>query len=494
MADLPEGLTLSVRSGSLEAAPLELSASTETGQRVQWFADPSVEYWVVVESAADFNAVAAKLLPIDENNVALLDDALDAATEELLEVFWDDETLEIAVDDFAWEFTPDSTPYGTYPTFQTTSHPDAAVDFWLSPNIAGSVLSSDWGTTWLSDSGASTSTSGFGKTTYYGGGARETLRLFGTDGDDYLYYANGSGYFEMAGGNVYAFSGINSVVVEGGNAGNDVARIEDTAFDDSLRTTNADMILSGGGFSLVAKNFTDARISFVNGGQDSFYATDSGDGVEAIVAKKKAVLSGTFGGDGLTAGREYVRVATNVASTTLEPEASASTSTRQSEAALGVLSVIGDDSSGARYVAEIGALSFWDLGASATARNVKSLTISGVPESVADRFEVLLPEDLAETSEDESHVSYVDSKGWKLSTPSWKKATFSAAILDGETTTEWSDALFADETNDWADFDGVDAAEIAAFVAALPGEASSVFETLDALNGGEERRKRRSFR
>ena len=122
------------------------------------------------------------------------------------------------------------------------------------------------------------------------------------------------------------------------------------------------------------------------------------------------------------------------------------------------------------------------------------MTISGVPESVADRFEVLLPEDLAETSEDESHVSYVDSKGWKLSTPSWKKATFSAAILDGETATEWSDALFADETNDWADFDGVDAAEIAAFVAALPGEASSVFETLDALDGGEERRKRRSFR
>ena len=485
LADLPEGLALSVRSGSLEAEPLALSASTETGRRVQWFADPSVEYWVVVESAADFNAVAAKLLPIDENNVALLDDALDAATEELLEVFWDDATLEIAVDDFAWEFTPDSTPYGTYPTFKTESHPDAAVDFWLAPEIAGSVASSDWGTTWTSDSGASASTTGFGKVTYWGGGARETVRFVGSEGDDSLYYSNGSGYFETAGGKRYEFNNVNSVVVDAGSGGNDVAQIEDGAFDDALKTTNADLALSGGGFSLVAKNFTDARIAFVNGGKDSLYASDSGDDVEALVAKKKAIVTGTFGGDATTPGREYVRVVTNVAETTFDPET-----------ALGALSLVGDDSSGAHYVAEIGALAYFDLetNATTTARNVKSLKITGVAESADERFEVVLPEDLAETSEDESHVSYVDSKGWKLSTPSWKKATVSAAVLDDEpTAAELGDAFFADEFADWAEFD--DATEIAAFIDALSFEAASVFETLDALNdAGDERRKRRAFR
>lgn len=485
LADLPEGLALSVRSGSLEAEPLALSASTETGRRVQWFADPSVEYWVVVESAADFNAVAAKLLPIDENNVALLDDALDAATEELLEVFWDDATLEIAVDDFAWEFTPDSTPYGTYPTFKTESHPEAAVDFWLAPEIAGSVASSDWGTTWTSDSGASASTTGFGKVTYWGGGARETVRFVGSEGDDSLYYSNGSGYFETAGGKRYEFNNVNSVVVDAGSGGNDVAQIEDGAFDDALKTTNADFTLSGGGFSLVAKNFTDARIAFVNGGKDSLYASDSGDDVEALVAKKKAIVTGTFGGDATTSGREYVRVVTNVAETTFDPET-----------ALGALSLVGDDSSGAHYVAEIGALAYFDLetNATTTARNVKSLKITGVAESADERFEVVLPEDLAETSEDESHVSYVDSKGWKLSTPSWKKATVSAAVLDDEpTAAELGDAFFADEFADWAEFD--DATEIAAFIDALSFEAASVFETLDALNdAGDERRKRRAFR
>ncbi|MBR4832856.1 MAG: carboxypeptidase regulatory-like domain-containing protein, partial [Thermoguttaceae bacterium] len=94
LADSPNGLAISVRPGALEAEPLELSEATESGQRAQWFADPAVEYWVVVESAADFNAVAAKLLPIDENNVALLDPIFDAATEELLKVFWDDAWLE----------------------------------------------------------------------------------------------------------------------------------------------------------------------------------------------------------------------------------------------------------------------------------------------------------------------------------------------------------------------------------------------------------------
>jgi len=488
LADMPNGLKLTVRSGSLEAEPLELSESTETGQRVQWFADPSVEYWVVVESAADFNAVAAKLLPIDENNVALLDDALDAATEDLLEVFWDDAGLEIAVDDFAWEFAPDSTPFGTYPTFKTESHPNAAVDFWLAPEIAGSVASSDWGTTWTSDAGDSTSTSGFGKITYWGAGARESLRFVGSEGDDFLYYSNGSGYFETAGGKRYQFEGVNSVVVDAGSGGNDVATIEDTAFDDYLKTTNADLTLSGGGFSLIAKNFTDARIAFVNGGEDSFYATDSGDDVEAVVAKKKAILTGTFGGDETTSGREYVRVATNVAETTFDPETT-----------LAALSLIGDDSTGAHYVAEIGALTFFDLetNATATARNVKTLKITGVAESADERFEVVLPEDLAETSKDETHVSYVDSKGWKLSTPLWKQATFAtgAAILTDEpTAAELGDAFFADEFNDWTEFDGDAAAEIAPFVGALPFESASVFETLNEIFDGDERRKRRSLR
>ena len=490
LADLPNGLTLTVRSGSLEAEPLELSDTTETGQRVQWFADPSVEYWVVVESAADFNAVAAKLLPIDENNVALLDDVLDAATEELLEVFWDDAGMEIVVDDFAWAFDADATPFGTYPTFKTESHPNAALDFWLAPDVVGSVASSDAGTTWTSDSGASASTSGFEKITYWGAGARETVRFVGTEGDDALYYANGSGYFETAGGKTYQFKGVNSVVVDAGKGGNDVARIEDTAFDDSLKTTNADLTLSGGGFSLVAKNFTDARIAFVNGGKDSYYAADSGDDVEALVAKKKAILSGTFGGDETTTGREYVRVATNVAETTFDPETT-----------LGALSLVGDDSTGAHYVAEIGALTFFDLetNATTTARNVKTLKITGVAESADERFEVVLPEDLAETSKDEAFVSYVDSKGWKLSTPLWKKATFStgsaANLSDEPTTAELGDAFFADEFSDWAEFDDDDAAELAAFVGALPFESASVFETLDAIDDdGDERRKRRAFR
>jgi len=488
----PNGLTISTRPGSLEAEPLELSQATETGQRVQWFADPSVEYWVVVESAADFNAVAAKLLPIDENNVARLDDVFDEATEELLEVFWDDAGLEVAVDDFAWEFAPDSTPFGTYPSFQIEGRPNAALDFWLAPEIAGSVASSDWGTTWTSDSGDSTSASGFGQITYWGGGARETLRFVGTEGDDFLYYANGEGYFETAGGKTYRFENVNSVFVDGGSGGNDVATIEDTAFNDSLKTTNADLTLSGGGFSLVAKNFTDARIAFVNGGEDSLYATDSGDDVEALVAKKKAILTGTFGGDETTAGREYVRVVTNVAESTFDPETT-----------LGALTVVGDDSTGARYVAEIGALTYSDLetNATTTARNVKSLKITGVAESVGERLEVVVPEDLVETSEDETHVSYVDSKGWKLSAPLWKKAPFataSAAVGDDEpTATELGDAFFADEFNDWAEFDDDAAAQIAPFVGAFSFESASVFATLDEISDGDdadERRKRRSFR
>ncbi|MBQ6828061.1 MAG: hypothetical protein IJO46_08610, partial [Thermoguttaceae bacterium] len=492
LTDAPTGLAITVRPGSLEAEPLELSEATTTGQKAQWFADPSVEYWVVVESAADFSAVAAKLLPIDENNVALLDEALDASTNELLEVFWDDAGLEIAVDDFSWSFDADSTPFGAYPTFKTETHPDAAVDFWLAPEVAGSVASSDAGTTWTSDSGASTSTSGFGKITYWGAGARESLRFVGSEGDDFLSYSNGSGYFETAGGKRYEFNGVNTIVVDAGSGGNDVAQIEDAPFDDSLKTTNADLTLSGGGFSLVAKNFTDARIAFVNGGEDSLYATDSGDDVEAVVAKKKAIVTGTFGGDEATPGREYVRVITNVAETTFEPATT-----------LGALSVIGDDSTGAHYVAEIGALAYFDVetNATTTARNVKTLKITGVAESADERFKVVLPEDLAETSEDETHVSYVDSKGWKLSTPLWKKATFatvSAAVWgDDPTAAELGDAFFADEFDDWAEFDGDAAAEIAPFVGAFPFESANVFETLNEIVDGDdpdERRKRRSFR
>ncbi len=484
LAASPTGLTISTRPGSLEAEPLELSEATENGQRVQWFADPAVEYWVVVEAAADFNAVAAKLLPIDENNVARLDGVLDDATEELLEVFWDGAEMDVVVDDFAWSFGADSTPFGTYPTLQTDFHPDAAIDFWLAPEISGSVATSDAGTTWTDDAGGSTSLNGFGAITYRGGGVRENVRFSGTNGDDFLYYANGSGYFETSAGKTYRFENVDSVVVDGGSAGRDVARIEDTAFADSLKTTNAELNLSGGGFSLVAKNFTDARIAFVNGGEDSFYATDSGDDVAAVVAKRTAMLSGTFGGDGTTAGREYVRIATNVAATTFEPETT-----------LGALSVIGDDSSGTSYVAEIGSLTVLDLetNATTTARNVKSLKISGVPESAADRFEVVWPEDLAETSEDESHVSCVDSKGWKLSTPLWKKAPFSAANLDGEpTAAERDDAFFAEIFNDWNEFDDGDAAGFASFVDALSFDAASVFEILDSLS--DEQRKRRSFR
>lgn len=488
LADSPFGLAISVRPGALEAEPLELSEATASGQRAQWFADPAVEYWVVVESAADFSAVAAKLLPIDENNVALLDPVFDVATEELLEIFWDDAGLEVAVDDFAWRFDADSTPFGTYPTFKTETRPNAAVDFWLSPEIAGSVATSDAASIWTSDAGGSTSIEGFGTITYRGGGARENLRFAGSDGDDFLYYSNGSGYFVVNGRKTYRFENVNSIAVDGGSGGSDVARLEDTAFDDLLKTTNDELNLAGGGFALAAKNFTDARVAFVNGGEDSFYATDSGNDVEAVVAKKTTMLTGTFGGDETTPGREYVRIATNVAATTFDPTTT-----------LGALAVVGDDSSGTSYVAEIGALAVFDLktNATTTARNVKTLTISGVPESADERFEVVLPEDLAETNKDASRVSYVDSRGWKLSTPLWKKATFatgSAAIWDGEPTSEeLGDAFFADEFNDWNEFDGSDAAELAPFVGILPFDAASVFEMLDALDESGQQRKRRLF-
>ncbi|MBQ8285936.1 MAG: hypothetical protein IJZ10_06500, partial [Thermoguttaceae bacterium] len=59
------------------------------------------------------------------------------------------------------------------------------------------------------------SASGFGQITYWGGGARETLRFVGTEGDDFLYYANGSGYYETAGGKTYRFENVNSVFVDG---------------------------------------------------------------------------------------------------------------------------------------------------------------------------------------------------------------------------------------------------------------------------------------
>ncbi|MBQ7815168.1 MAG: hypothetical protein IJ387_11840, partial [Thermoguttaceae bacterium] len=97
------------------------------------------------------------------------------------------------------------------------------------------------------------------------------------------------------------------------------------------------------------------------------------------------------------------------------------------------------------------------------------------------------------------HVSYVDSKGWKLSTPLWKKTTFatgSAAVLDDKpTAAELGDAFFADEFNDWTEFADDAAAEIAPFVGAPPFESASVFETLNEIfDAADERRKRRSLR
>lgn len=500
--DLPSDLSISVRKETLDSVPIALSEATENGQKVQWFADPSVEYLITIEAASEFGNVAAKLLPILEESVLLVDPLLANADEALLELFWTDDGggFGLAVDDFTWSFDANFWDSlgglgAAFPTIKTENFSNAEFAFYLPADGGGSVgANDDGGTTWKSDSGGGLNIFGFGGVTYWGKGERENLSFVGSNGDDYLYYAGGFGYFNV-GKATYRFNNVNTVTVDAGSAGNDVALIEDSAFDDALKTTNSEFGLYGGGFALVGKNFTDAKINFVNGGVDSYFAQDAGDDASAVVAKTASIVSGTFlstvqnleTGENETVARVYRRVVAKSAETTFSPDGE-----------IGAVSYYGDDSSGAYFDAEIGALTAFDLetNATTTVYRAKTLTLDGVPEGADERLNVATPTGDFSVSENEQYVSITDSRGWTLAVPFWKKITKTSSAVASETLesvatrqnvfAEWSD--FDDEIVDEEEnalVENRNCANVSNEILLPAVEADDLFETLNSIKSDE---------
>lgn len=417
---LPIGSKVTVYKEGLESEPIAVSTITTTGCNVQWFADHNLEYWITVESETDLTSIAARLLAISEDKVVLVDPLLDEDMN-LVSLMWDDDELLFNVEDFFWNL---GDSFWNEFVFSSSRN-----DIEFSMNFLpfnSSVVSTEEDVTSIAfDPIRGITTTGFSIYRFNGNGENEFLSLTGTSGKDDLYYSDGSGSFLRSDGVMYFFSGINSVEIDG-NGGDDSAYIEDSYSNDRLETCNDLLAMYGSGYSLIAKCFSDAKVFFNKGGEDSFYATDYGDDVSAYVSKNSTFFSGTF---------ELSNVQENLSNSLLEEEESKKQVCSYTRMVSGVEHLVlapketigsvilyADSSAGAYFNAEVGALFTYNTKTSTTATvsRVKSLVISSSNKFIDDRLTVNLPSSY-QTHIDGNSLVVVDKEtNWTLAIPTWK--------------------------------------------------------------------------
>ncbi len=431
--DMPEGVVVSVRESGLESEPIAVSRTTLSGGNVQWVADSSVEYWITVEADVDFSSLAAKLLPITDEKVVLVDPLFDDSETNLVQLMWEDEDVQISLDNFSWDL---DVGYWNGASIETERN-----DLVLALNVpaftSGVAIDVDDNdsTEVVFDSRGSIATVGFSIYNFYGADENESLSFSGTDGNDFLYYSNGLGYFQRSDGKTYSFSGINNVVIDG-SGGGDSAFIEDTPFNDRFETNNDTLALYGGGFSLAAKNFSDVRALFNKGGEDSYFAFDHGDDVEVSISKTSAIISGVFsmsegGGADLPEDEAdvqmpetlvsyaYVRTIVGVEHINLTPEDS-----------IGSVVLHGDNSSNSFLNVQVGNLTTFNKrnNTSTTVCGAKSLKISGLSSSSSERLTVNMPETFSSREDGDSLIVEDSASGWTMSIPIWREELSSTAL------------------------------------------------------------------
>ena len=431
---LPEGTVLTVRENSLESDAIAVSKVTVKGGNVQWFADPDVEYWITVEADADFSSLAARLLAITDGKLVLVDPLFESEDTNLVELMWMDEDVEISVGDLFWDLGAD---FMSGSTFQTHRH-DLEFGMRMPAFTGGSATSGDDSSVFEFDDQRGVTTVGFNAFVFSGSDENEELKLVGTSGNDYLYYSEGKGYFQRSDGKMYRFDGVNSVTIDGGG-GEDNAYIEDSSSDDRMETTNGTLALYGGGYSLSTKSFSDVRVHFNKGGDDTYLASDTGDDLAASVSKTAIIFTGTFtpsdetaetGDESEVATKSYVRTVDGVEHLILDPTES-----------IGSVVLYGDNGSSSYLNSEVGSVSTVNTRAEITTeiRRVKSLVLSGLNPIIDERLTVQLPSEYR-ASVDGSYTVIVDqATGWSLSVPVWKNiGTGTSSVLD-ESLTVWNE-------------------------------------------------------
>ncbi len=435
---VPEGTVISVREFGLESEPIAVSKTTLSGGNVQWFADSDVEYWISVEADADFSSLAAKLLPITDEKVVLVDPIFDDAETNLVQLMWEDEDVQVSLDNLFWNLDSD---YWNGTSFRTERNDlEFAMRLPAFSNGVTTETDDNGSTDFLIEDRGSITTVGFAAFHFYGEDENENITFSGTSGNDYLYYSDGSGYFQRSDGKMFTFSGVNNVTIDGAG-GFDNAYIEDTPFDDRFETNNDMLALYGGGFSLTAKKFSDVRALFNKGGEDSYFASDHGDDVKASISKMSAILSGTFAtieNGELNQSEElltdpsseaalvypYIRTIVGVEHINLVPEDS-----------IGSVVLHGDNSASAFLDVQVGNLTTYNKRTDSTTTicRAKSLTISGLNPNSADRLMVNMPETYQTREEGDTLIVEDSATGWTMSIPIWKDVnSVSAALLDDQ--------------------------------------------------------------
>lgn len=437
---LPEGMKISVRENGLDSLPIAESVVVEAGGRVQWFADPSVEYWITVESVSDVALIDARLLEVTDEKVVLVDPLLEDSGESLVALMWQDDSLEMSIGSWTWSF---DNSFWNGSTVKTTL-PDVVFSAELLPGSENSLLAEDDSYSFSMGNDLSMSIAGYATYVVSGNDENEELTLVGTEGDDYLYYSAGYGYFQKSDGQIININGVNVVSIDGAG-GNDYAYVEDSRDNDWLNTSNASLTMNGGGYKMTASNFSKSFVLFNKGGEDVYYAEDSGDDVEMTIASTSSIMKGTFSvqdsdedssaarleGDEVeeTDSVEYTRTVMGVEKTVVAP-----TST------IGSVVLNDGGSTNISLNAAVGSLQAYDthVECSTSISRVKNLTISGVHPYVGSNFVVDMPDEYL-YSVDSDYLTIVDSlTGWELRVPAWKAVSESAAVADST-----DDALMA---------------------------------------------------
>ena len=413
-----ESSSITIREHSLESDPIKVSNIVRNDSIVQWVADPTVEYWITVESDADISLISAKLLTIDLEGRALVDPLLEDTDSRLVELMWDADALQLNVGDVLWSFDGDYSRVNTFVTRRSD------VDFSINaiPFSSGAVYSGDDSVNISYGENRVASIIGSTVVNFNGSDENEQIVLSGTQGDDYLFYSNGTGYFLRSDGMKYLFNGVNEVVVDG-ISGNNIAIIEDSAENDRFKTINGEISLAGGGFSLVGKNFTEIDARFIHGGEDEYYAMDYGDDTTASLSRNCAIISGFFQTNSTesditpnstatldTVDRvyDYVIKASGYSHFILDPYET-----------IGSVIMHGDGRSDSYYDVTVGNLSFYGNRSSsrASVSRVKSLTVSGIYPTQYDYLTVNLP-DSYQAYVDGEYLVVVDAQtNWILNIP-----------------------------------------------------------------------------
>ena len=451
---LPEGAKITVRANEFDSEPIANSSVTSTGGRVQWLADPDVLYWITVESPEDLTLVSARLLELSDEKVVLVDPILEDAGEDVVQLMWQGVGLDLQIGNWQWSLEPDYTSAGL--SLRATL-PDIEVVTTLPPSSHSSLSFDDESVETRLDGAPSLTTVGFATITYNGADENEELVLSGTPGYDYLYYANGIGYFQTSDGKMFNFSNVNTVRIDGGG-GNDYAYIEDSVYNDRLETSAGSLSILGGGFELSALNFSRSFVLFNHGGDDEYYATDSGDDITVSVSNGSSIVQGEYLVAESESGKEttdevsgesvsyaktpYTRVVMGVERTIITPAES-----------IGEVTLSGEFSTSSYFSASVGALTAYDTGANRETliHNAKTLTISGLHPYAESRFNVELPDSYT-IKTDSDYQSITDlSTNWVLRAPLWKKLNSSSVISSAvlEDTLAWqnvaSKQLLSDE-------------------------------------------------